>query len=222
MLQHQLTRCEPGYVFNCKSNPNDKSSSLLIVNHTPGIPLTTAILATYHPVSQVDLLPFLNSARSSSINPMILPTALADLVVSSEAILYVSIDLKLRRLEQVDRTVMDPLRKIDNVEREVVALNVAQYMIGRTERRLQRLNYMLGASLEYMQDTHHNTSTAAIPSPQCDVDAARRILRARNANMRSDVEHLLLQNRNNTVRVQTLQQVVRLRSILFILAMKIS
>jgi hypothetical protein len=222
MLQHELTRCEPGYVFNGKSDPEDNNSALLIVNHTPGVPLTTAVFATSRPVNEVDLLPFLNSARNSSINPMTLPTALADLVISSEAIFYASIDLKLRQLEQINRTVLDPLRNIENAEREVVGLNVAQCAIGRTERRLQRLKYMLGASLEYMQDTHHNTSTAAIQSPQWDVDAARRILRASNANMRSDVEHLLLQHRNNTVRVQMLQEVVRLRSTLFTLTMKIS
>ena len=80
--------------------------------------------------------------------------------------------------------------------------------IGRSERRLQSLKYLLVASLGFMEDTRLSRGTA-VQSPQSDADAAKRILQAHNANMRSDVEHLLLQVWNNNVRVQTQQQVVR-------------
>lgn len=212
MLHHQLTRCEPGYVFNCKSDPEDKNSALLIVSHTPTVPLTTAILATSRPVGEVDLLPFLNSARNASINPMILPTALADLVISSEAYGTVSIDSKLSQLEKGNDSLLESASMvpttIDSAERTAKTLNTVRGAIGRSERRLQSLKYLLHASLDYMQGGSHSNATAAQSSPQWDVDAAQRILRAHNANMRSDVEHLLLQVWNNNVRVQTQQQVV--------------
>ena len=184
------------------------------MNHTPATPLTTAILATSRPVGEVDLLPFLNSARNASIDPMILPTALADLVISSEASGTLLIDSKLSQLEKGNASLLESASMvattIDSAERTAKTLNTVRGAIGRSERRLQSLKYLLNASLQYMQDTTcHNNATTAVQSPQWDVDAAKRILRAHNANMRSDVEHLLLQVWNNNVRVQTQQQVVR-------------
>lgn len=175
----------------------------------PTMPQTTAILATSRPVGDMDLLPFLNSARNASIDPMILPTALADLVISSEASGTVSIDEKLCQLERGNDSLLESASMvsttIDSAERTAKTLNTVRGAIGRSERRLQSLKYLLSASLEYMQD-YYNTTT--LQSPLWDVEAAKRILRAHNANMRRDVEHLLLQVENNNVRVQTQQQVV--------------
>lgn len=164
-------------------------------------------------MSEVDLLPFLSSARLASIDPMILPTALADLVISSEASGTVSIDSKLSQLEKGNDSLLESASMvpttIDSAERTAKTLNTVRGAIGRSERRLQSLKYLLSASLGYMQDTSHSHATAVQSSAQWDFEAAKRILRAHNANMRSDVEHLLLQVQNNNVRVQTQQQVVR-------------
>jgi hypothetical protein len=53
------------------------------------------------------------------------------------------------------------------------------------------LKYLLNASLGYKEDASHSNATAVQGSPRCDVDVAQRILRAHNANIRSDVEHSL-------------------------------
>jgi hypothetical protein len=163
-------------------------------------------------VGEIDLMPFLNSARNASIHPMILPTALADLVISSEANGTLLIDSKLSQLEKGNDSLLESASMvattIDSAERTAKTLNTVRGAIGRSERRLQSLKYLLVASLGFMEDTLLNRGTA-VQSPQSDADAAKRILQAHNANMRSDVEHLLLQVWNNNVRVQTQQQVVR-------------
>jgi ribulose bisphosphate carboxylase small subunit len=155
-------------------------------------------------------MPFLNSARNASIDPMILPTALADIVISSEAFGTLLIDSELSKLEKGNDSLLESASMIattiDSAERTAKTLNAVRGAIGRSERRLQSLKYLLNASLGYMQDASHSNAAAA-QSQQWD--SAQRILRAHNANMRSDVEHLLLQVWNNNVRVQTQQQVVR-------------
>lgn len=198
-----------GYVFNCKSDPEDKNSALLIVAYTPSTPMTTAILATSHLATNIDLAPFLNSARKAAIHPMLLPAALVDLMITSEASGIVYIDSKLSELENANTDLLESASKmstsISQAEGTAKTLNLVRSSLGRSERRLQSLKYLLDASLQYMQDIR---DTMPIRDPQWDINAAERILKAHKANLRSDVQHLLLQVQNNNARVQTQQQAV--------------
>lgn len=180
------------------------------MKYTPAIPLTTAVLATSQPVDGTDLSKFLTSARKAAVDPMVLPTALADLVISSEACGLVSIDDELNQLESRNDELLRSASKISTsreAERTAKTLNAVRSALGRSERRLRSLECLLGACLQYMQELR---TTIPNQIPRRAMDAASRILKAHNSNMHSDIVHLLLQIQNNHGRVQTQQQFVRI------------
>jgi hypothetical protein len=198
-----------GYIFNCKSDLKDWHSALLIVKHTVDIPLTTAILTTSRPIDEVDLTPFLNIAHKASGNPMAIPSALADVMITLEAAGTVKIDETLSELENGSNALLSSASLVstttEQVERTARILDGVRFALGRSDRRLQSLKLLFRASTRNMEEFCN-----AIPnqSLQRDAEVAARILGALNNNMRSDVEHLLLQVQNNNVRVQTQQQLV--------------
>lgn len=140
---------------------------------------------------------------------MLLPAALVDLVITSEASGIVYIDTKLSELENGNTDLLESASKmstsISQAEGTAKTLNLVRSALGRSERRLQSLKYLLDSSLQYMQDIR---DMMRIQNPKWDMNAAERILKAHNANLRSDVEHLLMQVQNNNARVQTQQQAV--------------
>lgn len=208
-MESRLTSHAAGYVFNYKSDPEDKTSAFLVVKYEHQLPLTTAVLATSRPVDDVDLVPFLEAVRIASVDPMVLPEALVDLVISSEASGTVSIDKKLSQLEAENSNLLESASVASTTtvqaERTAKTLNAVRSALGRSERRLQSLRYLLGTCRQYMHDLR---SMPSIPNSLWDMDTAQRVLQAHNANMRGDIEHLLLQVQNNNARVQTQQQVV--------------
>ena len=133
---------------------------------------------------------------------MMIPAALADLMITLEATLTASIDNTLSDLERGSNILLTSASVLSTTtkqaERAASALNVVRYALGRSDRRLQSLKLLFSASTHYMQDLR------GLALDQ----SAVQILRALNDNMRSDVDQLLLQVQNNNVRVQTQQQLV--------------
>lgn len=141
---------------------------------------------------------------------MLLPTALADLIVTSEASGSAMIDGKLSELERGNRALLQSASKlsttVDQIERTAQTLNDVRNALGRSERRLWSLRYLLAACVENMEGLCKTIAT--IGQAQQHADVAQRILRGHNVNLHSDADHSLLQVQNNNARVQTQQQVV--------------
>jgi len=203
-----LTSLLAGYFINCKADPEDQNNALLVVKHLVADQHTLAVLATSRPLHEIDLAPILNTARKASSNPMLLPTALADLMVTAEAAGTTKIDDTLSQLERGNRALLHSASKlsttVDQVEHTAQTLNDVRNALGRSERRLRSLALLLATCMAEIG----MLSIIAPPHPQWDTAAAERILQGHNANLRSDVDHLLLQVQNNNARAQTQQQVV--------------
>lgn len=192
---------------------------MLVVNYLPALDLTTALLITskWNKINdearactdiKQDILRFLKVARYASILPMLLPTLLADLIVSFETKAISDMDDTLNRLESMNKPLLDDkaqsamLNKLNYIAR---TLNEVRNSLGRSETRLKNLEHLLEKVAQF-------TAELKITASQnfSNFDAGSRVLGGHSGNLASDAHHLLLQVQNHHTRVKDQQQVVRI------------
>lgn len=140
--------------------------------------------------------------------PMLLPTVLADLVISFEAKATSEIDVTLTRLESMNRPLLDDKSQstmLKNLNYIARTLNEVRNSLGRSETRLKNLEHLLERSAQFTLELRITASQSI-----SDFEAAARVLDGHAGNIASDAHHLLLQVENHHTRVKDQQQVVRM------------